>query len=201
MLMEKLASNQLPSEESESADKEGGPKTANMPETTEYTSADLWKLLDVGSLPGNLKETAWTMLNWHIKVFRFDGQLGDYSVKVRIRTVEGSSPISLPMYSSLPAKREFIDQQIDMWFSKGIIEPSRSPWGAPIVIAYHNDKSQFCVDYWRLNAITIPDEFLIPQQTDTLAVLAGSQVLSSSDMLTGFTQLQLHKEDMEKIAF
>ncbi len=160
--MEKLANDQLPSEESESADEEGGPKTANMPETTEYPSADLWKLLDVGSLPEDLKETVWTMLNRHIKVFSFDGRLGNYPAKARIRMKESSSPISLPMYSSSPAKREFIDQQIDVWYSKGIIELSRSPWGAPIVIAYCNNKPRFCVDYQRLNAITIPDEFLIP---------------------------------------
>ncbi len=36
---------------------------------------------------------------------------------------------------------------------------------------------------------------------DILAALAGSQVLSSLDALARFTQLQLHKDDMEKTAF
>ncbi|PBK64294.1 hypothetical protein ARMSODRAFT_841933, partial [Armillaria solidipes] len=78
-----------------------------------------------------------------VKVFGFDSSLGNYPAKARIRTMEGASPISLPMYASSPAKREFIDQQIDAWYSKGIIEPSRSPWGAPVVIAYQNNKPRF----------------------------------------------------------
>ncbi len=69
------------------------------------------------------------------------------------------------------------------------------------MIAYWNNKLRFCVDYRRLNAVTIPDEFPIPRQTDILATLAGSQVLSSLDALLGFTQLQLHEDDMEKTAF
>lgn len=76
----------------------------------------------MGSLPESLKETAWEMLNRHVKAFSFNGRLGDYPAKARIWTIEGASPISLPMYASSPAKWEFIDQQIDMWYSKGIIE-------------------------------------------------------------------------------
>lgn len=49
--------------------------------------------------------------------------------------------------------------------------------------------------------MTIPDEFPIPCQMDILAALSGSQVLSSLDALSGFTQLQLHEDDIKKTAF
>lgn len=41
MLIEKLVYNQFPSQEPESEEDEGGPKTASMPETLEYPSIDL----------------------------------------------------------------------------------------------------------------------------------------------------------------
>ncbi len=125
LLLESLANKQPTEEEGSTAD-EGGPKTADLPDPKDYTSSQLWELLDVGDLPAHLKEKAWSMLSKHVQAFSFDGRLGNYPAKARIRTIEGANPISLPMYASLPAKRQFIDQQIDAWFSKGIIEPSKA---------------------------------------------------------------------------
>ena len=105
------------------------------------------------------------------------------------------------MYHASPQKREIIDEQLNTWFEQDVIEPSKSPWSAPVVIAYRNGKPRFCVDYRKLNAATIPDEFPIPRQSDILASLSGAQVLSSLDALSGFTQLELAEEDIEKTAF
>ncbi len=109
--------------------------------------------------------------------------------------------ISLPMYHSLPAKREFIDHQLDRWFELGIIEQLKSPWGALVVIVYHNGKPHFCIDYRKLNVITIPNKFPILCQSDILATLSGAQVLSSLDALSRFMQLEMHPDDIEKTAF
>ena len=115
--------------------------------------------------------------------------------------MDGQVPISVPMYHASPQKREIIDEQLNTWFEQGVIEPSKSPWSAPVVIAYRNGKPRFCVDYRKLNAVTIPDEFPIPRQSNILASLSGAQVLSSLDALSGFTQLELAEEDIEKTAF
>ena len=105
------------------------------------------------------------------------------------------------MYNASPQKRVVIDKQIEKWFEQGVIEPLKSPWSTPVVIAYRNGKPRFCVDNRKLNAVTIPDEFPIPRQLDILASLSGAQVLSSLDTLSGFTQLELAEEDIKKTAF
>jgi len=145
------------------------PKTAAMPDPMVYPSDQLEELIDIGSLPDHLKERAWVMLRKHIKAFGFDGRLGNLPAKVHIWTVDGQVPISIPMYHTLPQKREVIDEQLNMWFEQGIIEPSKSPWSAPVVIAYRNSKPRFCVDYRKLNVAMILDEFPIPRQSDILA--------------------------------
>ena len=94
-----------------------------------------------------------------------------------------------------------MDEQLDKWFEQDVIEPSKSPWSAPVVIAYRNGKPRFCVDYRKLNAATTPDEFPIPRQSEILSSLSGAQVLSSLDALSGFTQLEMHEDDIEKTAF
>ncbi|PBK58677.1 hypothetical protein ARMSODRAFT_900228, partial [Armillaria solidipes] len=108
-----------------------------------HSSSDLRKVLDVGDLPAELADEAWKMLEKHTTAFGFDGKLGNHPTKVRIRTKDDVQPISLPMYASSPVKRQVIDKQIDSWYKQGIIEPSKSPWGAPVVITYRNGKPRF----------------------------------------------------------
>jgi hypothetical protein len=188
----------LPNEEEA---EEYGPKTAAMPEDTVYSSKDMEKLLDVGSLPGHLKPKAWEMLKRRVKAFGFDGRLGHVDAKAPIRVKAGVEPIAVPMYSSSPEKRRVIDAQLDKWFEQGVIEPSISPWSAPVVIAYRNGKPRFCVDYRKLNSVTVADEFPIPRQSEILSSLSGAQVLSSLDALAGFNQLDMAPDDIEKTAF
>lgn len=146
-----------------------------------YPSEKMEELLDVGSLPEHLKERAWEMLKRRQRAFGFDGRLGHHPSKVHIRTVDGQVPIAVPMYGTSPAKRAVMDEQLDKWFELDVIEPSKSPWSAPVVIAYRNSKPRFCVDYRKLNAATTPDEFPILRQSEILLSLSGAQVLSSLD--------------------
>ena len=190
-------SNETPSSQEESF----GPKTAEMPDLTEYPSSKMRDLIDVGSLPDHLKDKAWAMLEKRVNAFGFDGRLGHLPTKVHIRTAEGQVPISGPMYGSSPEKRRFMDIQLNTWFEQGVIEPSISPWSAPVVIAYRNGKPRFCIDYRKLNAVTTPDEFPIPRQLEILSSLSSAQVLLSLDALSGFTQLELDPDDVEKTAF
>ena len=111
------------------------PKTAAMPDPTIYPSSKLEELIDVGSLPEQLRGKAWEMLHRRKRAFGFDGRLGHLDAKVHIHTVDGQVPISVPMYSAAPEKCAIINEQIDKWFEQDVIEPSISPWSAPVVIA------------------------------------------------------------------
>lgn len=141
------------------------------------------------------------MLERRVRAFGFDGRLGHLQTKCKIRTKDGVQPIAVPMYAASPAKRLVIDEQLNKWFAQGVIAPSESPWSAPVVIVYRNGKARFCVDYRKLNAVTIADEFPIPRQSEILAALSGAQVLSSLDALSGFTQMEIDQDDVEKTAF
>lgn len=185
----------------EPADEQWGPKTAEVPDNSPWASTDLEKVIDVGDVPESIKPRVWEMLKRRVKAFGFDGRLGHLETRCRIRTKEGVEPIAVPMYGASPAKRLVIDEQLKKWFAQGVIEASESPWSAPVVIVYRNGKARFCVDYRKLNAVTIPDEFPIPRQSEILSALSGSQVLSSLDALSGFTQMEIAPEDVEKTAF
>lgn len=57
------------------------------------------------------------------------------------------------------------------------------------------------IDYRKLNAKTIPDEFPIPCQSEIMKALSGAQVLSSFNALARFMQLEMADNAKEKTAF
>ena len=96
---------------------------------------------------------------------------------MRIPLCPGAKEISLHPFPVSPEKRASIDKQMDTWISNGVIEPSKSPRGSPAFIVYRNNKPRMVIDYRRLNAMTVPDEFPLPRQDEILQALTGSQWL------------------------
>ena len=178
-----------------------GPKTTAVPE--DPVLGDLLDAVNLGpDVPEEFQKPLADVLRKNVAAFGINGRLGKVEAKVSIPLKEDASgPVSVPMYAASPAKREVIDKQMKAWFEAEVIEPSVSPWGFPVVVVYHNGKARLAIDYRKLNAQTIPDEFPIPRQSEIVQALSGAQVLSTFDALAGFTQLEMADEDKEKTAF
>ena len=199
-----LASPDQPPEEPSGPgeDTAWGPKTAETPEVETWPLEDLETIIDIAEdVPPDVRERAFKLIRQKAQAFGFNDRLGNHPAEAKVRLRKDATPVSMPMYTSSPAKRIVIDEQMDKWIKQDVIESSVSPWGAPVVIAYRNGKPRFCVDYQKLNTLTIPDEFPLPWQVEIMQALSGSQVLSTLDALSRFTQLSLAEEDKEKTAF
>ena len=84
----------------------------------------------------------------------------------------------------------------------GQIEPSDSPWSSPVVLVTKKDGgTRFCVDYRRLNDVTVKDACPLPWIDDTLDMLAGKQWFSTLDLASGYYQVSLSQEARVKTAF
>ena len=84
----------------------------------------------------------------------------------------------------------------------GIIQPSRSPWCAPIVVVTKkNGSKRLCVDFRKLNSVTTRDSYPLPRIEDVLNVLAGCRYFSALDMKSGYHQVVVAPADRPKTAF
>ncbi|GBO35515.1 Retrovirus-related Pol polyprotein from transposon 17.6, partial [Araneus ventricosus] len=100
------------------------------------------------------------------------------------------------------AKKEEAERLVKEMVDNGIIEESSGPWASPIVLVKKKDGStRFCVDYRKLNEITIKDSYPLPRIDDTLDALNGSQWFSTLDLKSGYWQVEIQPEDKEKTAF
>ncbi|THH19755.1 hypothetical protein EUX98_g8715 [Antrodiella citrinella] len=180
---------------------EGGPKTSEGP-PEDTPTADFLRTVDVSEeLTGDRRTLLLGVLKRNVNAFSLDGRLGTTEATCTIPLRPGSKEVSLPPFPGSPAKREVMDKQMNTWLRLEVIEPSKSPWGAPGFIVYRNGKPRMVIDYRKLNEMTIPDEFPLPKQEDIMNALSGAQWLSTMDALSGFTQVLIQEDDRPKTAF
>ena len=76
----------------------------------------------------------------------------------------GAKPIRQPARRLPIHQRKEADAEVNKMLKKDIIEPSSSPWASPIVLVKKKDgTTRFCVDYRKLNAVTIKDSYSLPR--------------------------------------
>lgn len=95
-----------------------------------------------------------------------------------------------------------MEEEINKNLRLGIIKNSSSPWSSPVVPVPKKDGSLImCIDYRALNKVTIKDAYPIPRIDEILDSLSGAKIFSTLDATTGYYQLAMSKDSMDKTAF
>lgn len=122
----------------------------------------------------------------------------DFTIKLE----PGSDPVWGPIYRMSPAELEEVRGQLDVLLQNGWVRPSESPYGAPILFVRKKDGSlRMCVDFRRLNAITIKNRAPLPRVDELFDQLGGATVFTKLDLAQGYHQMRMAEEDIHKTAF
>ena len=83
-----------------------------------------------------------------------------------------------------------------------IIEPSTSPYSAPMVIVKKPDNShRICLDFRRLNSLTVFDSEPMSDPELIFANLSGNRYFSKIDLCKGYWQVPMAESSKQYTAF
>ena len=115
---------------------------------------------------------------------------------------DGAEPVFSPMYRYSPIELQHMKKQLAELVAKKLIEPSSSGWASPVIFVQKPDGSlRFCVDYRKVNAVTRKCKYPLPRIDELLDQLQGKSCLTSLDLASGYWQVRIADEDVEKTAF
>ena len=98
--------------------------------------------------------------------------------------------------------RQEVNDEIQRMMDNQIIRPSVSPWSSPIVVVRKRDNSiRLCIDFRRVNDLTIKDSYPLPRIEDCLDALRGNTWFSTLDLASGYHQVLMDPKDAAKTAF
>ena len=107
----------------------------------------------------------------------------DREIEFTIDLAPGTEPVSNAPYRMAPVEMKELAAQLQDLLDKGVIRPSVSPWGAPVLFVKKKDGSvRLCIDYRELNKLTIKNKYPLPRIDDLFDQLKGAVYFSKIDL-------------------
>ncbi|KAI4292759.1 hypothetical protein PAPHI01_2033 [Pancytospora philotis] len=142
--------------------------------------------------------------------------LEDFSIVMKDEVL-ATTPAKLPSFAINTAEHAPIatsryhlgkpaDDQVELEVNKllrlGIVRKSFSPWCSPaLLVPKHDGTQRLCIDYRKINDITVKDAFPLPRIDDILDTLSGACIFSTLDATSGYHQIPISEGSISKTAF
>jgi hypothetical protein len=100
------------------------------------------------------------------------------------------------------AELDELRKQLDELLGKGLIKPSTSPYGVPVLFVKKKDGSlHMYVDYRGLNRITKKNRHPLSCIDELTDRFCGARYFTKLDLLSSYHQQRIAEEDIHKTAF
>ena len=114
----------------------------------------------------------------------------------------GTDLISIAPFRMAPVELKELNLQLQELQGKGFIRPSTSPWGALVLFVKKKDRTlPLCVDYQKLNIVTVKNKYPLPRIEDFFDQLNGACYFLKIDLRSGYHQLRVRDSDIPKTSF
>jgi hypothetical protein len=130
------------------------------------------------------------------------GMLLERELEFAIDLKSGTKPIARNPYRMSTPELQELKIQLKELLDLGLIRPSVSPWGAPVIFIRKKDGSwRLCIDYRQLNKATIKNQQPLPRIDDLFDQMKRLTVFSMIDLRLGYHQLRIKEDDVPKTTF
>ncbi|CAM9885392.1 unnamed protein product, partial [Sphacelaria rigidula] len=111
-------------------------------------------------------------------------------------------PVATKQRRFSPAETEAIQAEVEKLYLRGIIRRSESEWAARSLAVPKKDGAlRLCHDYRELNDLTETDSGGLGDIESMHDRLSGNKYISTSDLASGYFQLEIEENDKHKTAF
>ncbi|CEG75313.1 hypothetical protein RMATCC62417_10378 [Rhizopus microsporus] len=136
--------------------------------------------------------------------FAENGGLGKVSIEHE-HTIELKDPneiIKTKPYRLTWEEDAHLKEELDQLLEKGLIRPSKGRWTSPVFFVQKKDKGlRLVVDFRKLNKNTKKMVYPLPHINELLDSLGGAMIFSTLDAASGYWQVPLNEDSIEKTGF
>ena len=131
-----------------------------------------------------------------------DNDIGKAQITPHRIQLDNYTPIwQKPRQLAKPIEEE-IDKQCQDLLANDIIECSNSSWSSPCVPIRKADGGlRLCLDYRKLNKVTIPEKFPMPNLNQCIYKANNVKFFTKIDLVRGYYQVMLDEESKKLTAF
>lgn len=117
----------------------------------------------------------------------------------QIELVPGAKPPAAVPYRMAPPELEELRCQLKELMDSGYIQPSKAPYGAPVLFQKKQDESlRLCIAYRALNKLTVKNKYPIPLIEDLFDRLGDAKFFTKLDLRSGYYQVRIAAGDEPK---
>jgi len=119
-----------------------------------------------------------------------------------IQLFKNAVPFKSKFYKLNRLKSDALKIELTKLINKGLIVPSKSAWSSPIVLVIKkNGKWRLCSDYRKLNSMTVPDSYSLPNIDEIFSSLGGAKIFSTLDLFSGYHQIRMAEDSIDLTSF
>lgn len=123
----------------------------------------------------------------YASVFSINGELGVTNLHKHTLNTKDNLPIVQRPYKISRKEDELIKENIDKMLNDGVISHSKCPWSSSIVLIKKKDGTvRFRIDYRKLNAVTMRDQYPLSIINEVLDSLSGAWYFSTLDAQSSY---------------
>ncbi len=132
----------------------------------------------------------------------YKGEVGHLKdVKHQIET-KCNKPIIMRHQRIPLAMQDKVEAMISDMLKQKLIVESKSEWNSPLVVVpKKNGDLRLCVDFRKLNSITIRPQYPMPNTQEMFDTLQGNRFFSTLDLSSGYYHVSMDETDAAKTGF